>query len=199
MSDPAPLAALREVVVRIEQAGRLVPLPAEIGRRMADILVKDVRGRFVTSTDPGGRPWKPLAKSPRVGGGGLPLLDSGLLRASVFGYGTATGAAVATNMPYAALHEYGGTVRPVTSKYLAIPLTREAKRVGSPRRFPVKLKFRPIRGRVARGALYAAKVDHYLLVTEAVVPARPFLAPSPAALAAIDDLIADHLTDLMPR
>lgn len=34
----------------------------------------------------------------------------------------------ASNMPYAAIHEYGGTVRPVTAGALTIPLIDEARR-----------------------------------------------------------------------
>jgi phage gpG-like protein len=200
------LTAFRQVVALIPAAAAkaLAPLPDAVGRQIAAVLVDDARRRFATSTDPGGRAWKPL-KHKRPNGGDKPLLDTGLLRASVQAKPTATGAVVYSNLPQAFLHEYGGTVKPTRGKYIAIPLTREAKRAGSPRRFKGELKFRPIRGRVAKGVLYqpakrkgGKPVDQYLLVTQTVVPARPFLAPSATALRAIADIAAAAVDRAMP-
>lgn len=114
-------------------------------QRARVLMQKDVRENFQASKDPDGQPWKPL-KFPRVRGGDKPLLDTGLLRASVTTKAegnieqyTATSVTIGTNRPGANLHQKGGTVLPVKAKALAIPLTKEALRSGGPRNFPRSL------------------------------------------------------------
>ena len=178
------------------------PVPPAVGRAIAGVLLADIRRRFGTGTAPDGTRWKPIRRRPN--GGDKPLLDAGLLRASVRAVPTATGAAAFSTLPYAGLHQFGGTVRPSRAKYLAIPLTRAAKRAGSPRRFPRRLRFRPFRRRKSGGVMYEpgatgkAGTDHYLLLPEVTVPARPFLGASAAALADIDRLAAEWVAGQLP-
>lgn len=197
-----PLTAFREFAVRLP-ATLSAAAQAAVKREVAQILVTDVRRRFVTGTDPGGRRWPKLSRR-RPTGGDKPLLDTGLLRASVASRVTVAGVEVFSNLPQARLHEFGGTVRPKRAKYLSIPLTREAKRAGSPRRFKGKLKFRPLRKGTVRGVLYTqpkkgAVVSQFLLVTQAVIPARPFLAPSAAALALVDEVVTAAVAAAAPK
>jgi phage virion morphogenesis protein len=195
-----PLTAFREFLVRLPKQAT-GPLPLTVRKQIAQVLVSDSRRRFQTATDPGGRPWKPL-KHRRPNGGDKPLRDTGVLRNSITGEATATGAVVFSNLPYARLHEYGGTVRPKRSKYLAIPLTRDAKRTGSPRRFRVKLSFRPFKRKGTGGVLFVRRagttIDHYLLVKSVTIPARPFLSPSDAALKLIDGIVSDATAAQLP-
>lgn len=60
---------------------------------------------FSASKDPYGNPWRPLKD--RVG---LPLLDTGRLRSSYSTRADSTGFTVSTNVAYAAIHNFGGTV-----------------------------------------------------------------------------------------
>ena len=161
------------------------PLDARAQRELVQVLVSDVKRRFATSTAPDGARWRPL-KFRRARGGDRPLQDTGRLLASVTGRATPTEVVVGTAHPAAALHQFGGTVRPKKGKYLAIPLTREAARAGSPRR----MKGTP------RAPLFAKKVGgrwvgHFLLARKAVVPARPFLGISKEAERAVAAVLAD--------
>lgn len=77
---------------------------------------------------------------------------------------------------HARLHEYGGVVKPVKGKFLAIPKTESARKVESPRNYPEDLHFV---GSDAGGVLMnSANEVIYLLVTSATMPARPFLRPA---------------------
>lgn len=199
-----PLTALREFVVRVPAASAGA-ITTAVKKEIAAVLVADTRRRFVTGTDPGGRKWLPL-KRKRPDGGDKPLLDTGLLRASVQAEPTPTGVVLFSALKYSRLHQDGGTVRARAGKYLAIPLTREAKRAGSPRRFRAKLSFRPFRRKRTGGVLYSPPrskgeepTDQYILVPSYRVPARPFLGASEQAMRVIDDIVAEATAKALPR
>lgn len=170
------------------------PLPPVLARAIAVQLLAGVRKRFQTGTAPDGRRWKPLAR-PRVSGGALPLLDTGVLRNSYQTRVEADGASVGSVLPQARLHQFGGVVRAKRAKFLSLPLTLLAKRAGSPRRFPAELKFRPFGTGKPGGVLYqkagGRPVDHYLLVPEVTVPARPVLGASAEDLRRIDQIAGE--------
>lgn len=105
------------------------------------LLITETRNCFRNSRDPDGVAWKPL-KFNRPQGGNKPLLNKGLLRASVTGEGpnsinkiTANSLTIGTNRPGANLMQRGGTVTPTKAKALTIPLTKEATRFPA-RNFP---------------------------------------------------------------
>jgi phage gpG-like protein len=188
---------------------------------VAQMAVSDVKKNFNESHSPDGTPWIPLAHG-RPGGKGRdkPLQDKGLLYASIQGRANDAGVTIGTNVNYAPIHQFGGVIRPKRAKFLAIPLTVEAKRAGSPRNFPGGFRFAPtknggwvmlsarplsagqqakITARRASGkALTAgqqrqiAAVPQYLLVREVRVPARPFLGFSPVLLGRVEQLILDR-------
>ncbi len=84
---------------------------------------------------------------------------------------------VGTDVEYAAIQEFGGTITPKNTKYLAIPLTSAAERYGSPRNYPVRL-IPVIRG--GEGVLIDV-VDYeavYALKKSVTIPARPYLRPA---------------------
>src|SRR5260370_7017072 len=119
-------------------------------RRVGVLLGADMKKNFQGQHSPDGTPWQPLkmnrARNPK--GTGQILRDRGLLMASAMGRGpnavsreTPHSLEWGTNVSYAATHQDGATIRPVKGKALAIPLTREAYRVGSPRNFPRPLSF----------------------------------------------------------
>lgn len=86
--------------------------------------------------------------------------------------------AIGTNLVYAAIHEFGGEIRPRNGKFLSIPLTDEARGApgGSPRNFPRDLSPR-VNGN--KGVLVdEGGVAQYALVTSVTIPARPYLRPA---------------------
>lgn len=114
---------------------------------------------------------------------GHELIDTGTLLRSIGievmeANGDRVTVAVGTNLVYAAIHEYGGEIRARNGRFLAIPLTDEAKGVpgGSPRNFPRDLS--PI-VHGDRGVLRDdAGIAQYALVTHVAIPARPYLRPA---------------------
>jgi phage gpG-like protein len=77
--------------------------------------------RFRTTTDPYGKPWEPSLRATLEGG--QTLSDTGRLRRS-FNVANVSerGFVVATNVQYAAPHQYGATIRPRRKRYLAFRL-----------------------------------------------------------------------------
>ncbi len=80
---------------------------------------------------------------------------------------------IGTNVEYAAIHEFGGTIRAKTAKYLAIPVGNYR---GSPLKHP-RLKIR------ITNAGNLVMVDpsgrvQYVLKTSVEIPAQPYLRPA---------------------
>lgn len=192
LTDFARAVARREPPV-VPAAFRIGPA---LGKELVQILVSDVKRRFVTSTAPDGSPWKPL-KYRRPRGPGKPLLDTGLLLASITGSYEPNALRVGTNRAGAALHQFGGTVLPVKGKFLTIPNTPAAVRAGSPRRL-TGTPSTPLFAR-RRGGEW---VGHFILARKVVVPARPFLGVSQegarALLAAIAADVAKNWQAAQP-
>lgn len=191
------LAQLRDTIQRRGAPAAVVQsaLPA-----MRLLAIAGVKEHFATSTGPGGESWKALAH-PRPQGGQHPLRDKGLLMASVGANVTKSQLALIASHPGANVHQHGATIRPKTARMLAIPLTAEANRIGSPRKnhFPRPLFVYAPRGR--RSAFLAeSKGDgsiriHYVLKDRVLIPARPFLGFSAKTRDKIDRLLADRLAD----
>ena len=161
------------------------PLSADTGREIVQIAVSDVKRRFATGTAPDGTKWRPL-KYPRPNGGDQPLKDTGALAASITGESSPTEVVVGTNRVGARLMNYGGIVRPKNAKVLTIPLTKEAKRAGSPRRLS-KTGDLPLFARMVNGQW----IGHFLCVKQVTVPARPFIALSPDAIRIIGRVLLE--------
>jgi phage gpG-like protein len=85
-------------------------------------------------------------------------------------------AEIGTDVVYAAIQEYGGTITPKTSKFLSIPLTEVAKAAISPRNYAGELRFV---GHNNGGVLVdEAGAAQYALVTSVTIPAKPYLRPA---------------------
>ena len=128
---------------------RLAPLnSAEMLAVMNGVDAKareQVAQTFGAARDPiSGGAWKPtsaftLSLRPSGGGqtlnatGGAGLLGSILARSREV---TPDSVRLGTNKIYGPIHQNGGIIRPVKAKALALPLTPEAARAKSPRRFP---------------------------------------------------------------
>lgn len=180
----------------------------------AALLVRsDAAQNFAEGKSPDGSAWAPLAHPRAHGRGGtLPLRDTGLLAASVTspaGKGhveeiTDTTLTVGSNLDRAALHQHGGTITPTRARALAIPLTPEAWRAGSPRNWPEGALF-VWRSQAGKGFLAESQVKlrgkkkqsrlilHYALAASVTVPARPFLGFGPRLVGRLESLAADWL------
>ena len=183
------LPTLRELAVQVTKPRLEIVL-----RAGAIMAASDVRNNFAKSVSPEGVPWRRLAY-PRINSKGddKPLRDTGILMASVYGRSDGNSITVGTNLIYAALHQFGGVVRPVKAKWLAIPLTKEAKRAGSARRFPNPLRC-VISKTSGKGVLLDTDDEvQYALVKEVKVPARPFLGFSPTFLERMERLLMDEI------
>ena len=182
-------AALRvdlDATAAIARIGRLAlglrdprPMLAEIGAR----LEATTRERFESEREPGGAPWLPSQRAQREGG--QTLTDSGRLRASIThvvrGSGAGAEVLVGTNVVYAAIHQFGGTVkRAARTQTLAFNaagrfLSRRnarRRRAGS-----IRVAF----ARIGEG--------------ETEIPARPFLGLSDGDSAAILRIARKHLDE----
>lgn len=172
---------------------------APLFRAIDQILKSQVARTFQAQRDPAtGRPWKragSLALSTRPSGGGKTLLATGQLRNSVVSRSpdvSDSHVRIGSNLPYAAIHQAGGTISPKRAKKLAIPLTREARRAGSARRWwsanasrkPFVLKGKAIATREAGGLEF-----HFALVDSVAIPARPFLGIGPVYASEIEDFV----------
>lgn len=163
------------------------------------LAVAGVKEHFALSQSPEGTPWKPIAHPRPDGGSGRPLRDKGLLAASISATNTEETLALHASHPAANVHQFGATIRPTRAKALTIPLTREAKRVGSPGRgrFPRSLFVLAAKG--GRSAFLAERDEsgtvtlHYVLKREVKVPARPYLGFSAKTLDKVTRLLADRL------
>lgn len=84
---------------------------------------------------------------------------------------------IGTDVEYAAIQEFGGTIVPKGKQYLAVPLTDEARRYANASGFP------GLKPRFGRGGQSGALVDdsgvaQYALVKSVTIPAQPYLRPA---------------------
>ena len=82
---------------------------------IARVLASGVEGRFDAETDPDGVPWLPSARAVEDGGKTLQVkgIRGGLLGSLLNNAGyDASSAWIGTSLPYAGIHQDGGTIRP---------------------------------------------------------------------------------------
>jgi phage gpG-like protein len=182
----------------VAPAGRqTAPAPAKLppatGKVVGQIVVSDIKGRIAAGVDVRGQRFRPL-KHARPRGGNKPLLDRGLLLASFTSRVEPDAVVVGSNHPGAAANNFGAVIR-AKKKMLAIPLTKEAVRAGSPRRFKRKeLTLQPTRKRRVFLLMSTDKagrrVPQFLLVDSVKVPQREFMGVSDKALLQVADALA---------
>ena len=79
-------------------------------------LVVSTQARFDRGAGPDGSPWPPSLRA--IAESGKTLIDSARLMQSITFEATDTGVAVGTNVIYAAVHQFGATIRPVKADKL---------------------------------------------------------------------------------
>lgn len=177
---------------------------------VAVLLSAAAKECFARGAAPDGTPWKPL-RFPRVSGGSQPLRDTGALMASLSARGAKghieqygrNSLVFGTNLIEARIHQDGGVIKPRNAKKLAIPLTKEARRAGSPRNFADKLFAK--RSKKGNLILAAAAPNgqgvtaQYLLVDQVTIPARPFLGLTPALIEKIGLIFTDYIVDQLDK
>jgi phage virion morphogenesis protein len=204
-------------------------------KKVGVLLAASMKANFDKQSDPNGTPWVPIKQYRARGAvGGLRqgkiLRDRGLLMAGATGKGpnavrqeSPRALIWGSNLEYAGIHQYGGTIRPTSGRALAIPLTREAYRAGSPKNFPRPLHVVWPKGRTSgwlvedkpgavrrRGAVRrgggpppvsrgARSILHYKLASKVVIPARPFIGVNPPLIEKIEWVLLEHIAKLLRR
>lgn len=203
--------SLPELVSVLERAGNLQLAQRAVRRGLVQsrpIVIRGVRECFVNQRGPRGEAWPPLKFSrPGSDGGDVPLRDTGRLMASITASSNGDTIQVGTNRGQARLMHFGGVVRPVKGKYLAIPKTPEAKRAGSPTRFRGEL--RPLLGKkggVMVGPLPNPKYRalgllpvQFILTKESKIPPRPFVGFSRETCAEVLKMVTNAWASAIVR
>lgn len=203
------MAGFAKSVTLVELSGYLAGAVARLAQPQLDKALKFIEiasrsehlQRFNKGVAPDGTPWVPL-RFPRVNSKGAdkPLLDTGVLRASVVVKADKNSVIASSNHISAGVHQFGATIVPKKAKFLTIPLTKEARYAGSPRRFKRPLHFRMSKGKgkgVAGEQIGNRFVAHFALVKSVTVPARPFLGFSKELIALAEEAIADIVNRAM--
>ena len=151
----------------------------------------EVKERFNLQQDVDGNPWQPL-RFPRPQGGGLVLLNQGLLRASFISEFDANSFRVGTNRQDARLHHHGGIVTPTAKQWLTIPLTLDAIYAGSA---PAQggLHFRLDASKRTAGLFDSSDTRHWLLVKRTVHPARAIVGFSAAFIERFTKVLTHYI------
>lgn len=180
-----------------ELANAQAPNPNEVFKGLERVLevisVAGTRDHFTKEQSPAGVPW---AKTRR---GGAILRDKGLMYNGISAHATAKEVILYANGPQVNVQQFGATIKAKPGKALAIPLTKEAKRIGSPRKnnFPRPLFV----WKSGSGHAFLAERTgkdglrlQYILLQSVTIPARPFLGWSAETLAKIERILLDRYT-----
>lgn len=164
---------VRPALNRLLAAGRN---PRPLLLVLARLGENQTRERFDNQTAPDGNKWLPSKRMEEQGG--KTLTWRGILSGSITSDATIEYAEWGTNMEYGAIHQFGGVIKPVRSKFLAVPITDAARSVPGPRHFPGEL----VVAQSLKGQWMLLDPDtgdvHYLLKKSVEIPARPFLGLS---------------------
>jgi phage virion morphogenesis protein len=171
-------AEIRQAIARtIEPADDFTPAC----RRAGEYMRLATRGRFDTETAPDGTPWRPLnpryAAQKARGRRNLTgiLKRSGLLRDGITYVASKTELVIGSNRPYAAIHQFGGTIQRQASQR-----TLNFK-VGRSGRSRFARRGRANFQQVARAGAYSI-----------TIPKREFLGVSRDDEAEIIQIVIDH-------
>lgn len=170
---------LRQALRRLTQATTdLTPALKRIGEH----LVGSIKGdRFESETAPDGTPWAPLKpatlkRKQRQKRILKTLQERGSLRRSIIYQVSANQLQVGTNLEYAAIHQFGGTIpQAARSTEQEFKISKDGKS-----RFAKRGK-----------GNFAQRITRGASTTE--IPARPFLGVSRRDAAAIQEIVADYL------
>lgn len=148
--------------------------PRPLMRSIGAILAESSQARFARQVGPDGRAWVPRKPIFIIRGGTIetathPLLNkTGGLRDSIVWQEASGGVEISSNLPYAAIHQFGGATKPHV----------------------IKPRLRGVLRFAAGGTIrFAGAVNH----PGSVIPARPFLGVSSEDQDAILDRAEEYL------
>lgn len=168
----------------LERAADLRPLL----RGMGQATVSEAKRHF-DEGGPAGRPW------PASRRGGQTLVDSGQLRRSLtYAVTGADSVSVGSNVRYAAIHQFGGTIRAKAGRMLAIPLPGIT---GRPRDFAdTFIRAKEGEGGKRLAIIYQQRARSvralFVLVASATIPARPYVVVTERLERTFDALAGKH-------
>lgn len=214
------MAGLHDAQRRIERLGTAMDFTQRglgllVGTKMKQLTMEN----FERQADPvTGTPWQAVgglrALTKRAGGRILEGNPASGIKGSINGavpQVTPRTVSIGTNKEYARIHQLGGVVKAKPGKSLAMPLTPEAARAGSARRFReqrpdsflyVPKKDRRLASNSTNGTAFIAepvgkkgsKVKlHFLLKKQIRMPRRPFLGWSKAGRTLVSNVMAAQL------
>lgn len=183
----------REVQQAVERLRLGLPLggdmtPAMNG--MGRVLKTAAQLRFREAKGPDGQAWQQSFRAQAEGGQTMSLTRR--LRNSITYRADHESVEVGTNVAYAVVHQFGGVIRAKNGPFLAIPITPQARRAGSPRNMPGLVVAQSLKGQFMLLDSETGTV-HYLLRKSVRMPARPFLGASDSDRAELVRVVNDHL------
>lgn len=187
LRDADVQAALARLVGSLPAFGDMSPAM----QSMARVLKTGAQMRFRSGKAPDGTAWQKSRRAAEEGGQTLSLTRR--LRNSITSNYSRTNAEVGTNVLYAAIHQFGGVIRAKKGPFLSIPVTPQARELGSPTRWPAgALKvWQTEKGQFVMGD--DKGTVHYLLRRQVNMPARPFLGVSAADSNELVRVLQEHL------
>lgn len=177
IDDTAVLRAIADAGSRLKN---LRPVMKEIGEYM--LLQTD--DRFRNQTDPDGNPWKPVTRrwreqKQRMGKIDKTLQMRGRLRKSITYRAEADQVAIGTNVKYAPIHQFGGSiVHYAKSRQAYFRVSRDGSS-----RFAKKSR-----------ANFARSITIREYISQ--MPARPFLGVNSSEERTIEQMIVEYLSNL---
>ena len=170
--DGGVRAAFERLRLGLPLGGSMRPAMENIGR----VLKTGAQLRFRTTTGPDGQAWEKSFRAKNEGGQTLSLTRR--LRNSITYQATGSSVQVGTNVVYAAVHQFGATIRAKSGPFLSIPVTPAARAAGSPRNMDGLHVAQTLKGQFI--LVDGKGVTQYLLREQVTIPARPFLGVSSA-------------------
>lgn len=189
---------------------------------LGNMMTRQTSQNFREQRDPvTGAPWKKtgsLALSTRVQPGGNTLSDNRHLMRSLTERRpkvTKNSVSIDTGaVKYAGIHYHGGTIKPKSARFLALPLTREAKRAKSARRWFKQAQgqwvknekkqpfvFRSKHGNLLIGTqtLSGSVTAHFWLVRSVSITARRYAGWGPKQTGEAETLVAGEAQKAMEK
>lgn len=185
IKDEGVRAGIERLRLGLPLGGSMQPAMEAIGRA----LKTGAQLRFRSATGPQGQAWEKSFRAKHEGGQTLSLTRR--LRNSITYQATGNSVAVGTNVIYAAIHQFGGTIRAKAGPFLSIPVTPAARAAGSPRNMSGLHVAQTLKGQYI--LVDAKGVTQYLLRAQVTIPARPFLGVSAADSTEIIGVVERHL------
>lgn len=176
--DPSDQAALDK---RFGDLARKARNPSGVLKVVGEALLRVQNQRFQSQTDPTGKPWarlKPLTALLRGSRGPILRRSGNLMRSGAWQV-SGTTLRIGLNTIYAAVHQFGATIKPVRAKMLAIGIG--SANIGRSR------------GGLILGKASNSHPSSVVMARKVTIPARPIVGFGPKDQEAASNAVADWL------